>query len=175
MVSGVYYIRNNINNKYYIGQSKNINLRKSKHFSELRHDKHRNRHLQNAFNKYGEKNFSFSLIKACKPKYLNRFEKLYIKIYNSYNNGYNLTIGGELPPIVDKENNPFFNHNHTLESCIQMSNNQNNSTGFFRVYLSEGRYKYRWYENGKRKSISSVDINKLKEKVIDKELPWHKM
>lgn len=33
-------------------------------------------------------------------------------------------------------------------------------------------YKYRYYENGKRKEISSVDMNELKQKVMDNGLEW---
>ena len=48
-------------------------------------------------NKYGIENFTFTLVKACKPQYLNRFEKLYIRIYQTTNDnyGYNKTIGGD--------------------------------------------------------------------------------
>lgn len=171
MISGIYYIKNNINNKYYIGQSVNIKHRKQHHFAELRHNTHRNVYLQNAFNKYSENAFEFKLIKACKPRYLNRFEKMYIKIYDSYNNGYNLTEGGENPPILKGKNNPFYGKKHSDESCLQMSKKQN-STGFFRVYSDGQIYKYRWYENGKRCSISAKDINVLKQKVIERGLKW---
>lgn len=173
MTTGIYYIKNNINQKYYIGQSVNVDKRQQKHFSELRHNKHRNAHLQNAFNKYGESAFEFKLIKACKPQYLNRFEKMYIRAYDTYNNGYNLTIGGEEPPSLQGKNNPFYNKHHSRESCIQMSKNKN-TLGYFRVYYTNGRYKYRWYENGQRKSLSSKNINILKDKVKSKGLPWYK-
>lgn len=171
MISGIYYIKNNINNKYYIGQSLNIKQRKQKHFSSLRHNNHHNSYLQNAFNKYGEDAFEFKLIKACKPRYLNRFEKLYIKTYDSYNNGYNLTEGGENPPVLRGKDNPFHNKHHSHESCLKMSK-KHNSTGFFRVYSDGERYRYRWYENGKKCSISACDIMTLKKKVKEQGLEW---
>lgn len=171
MISGIYYIKNNINNKYYIGQSVNIKKRKQQHLAELRHNNHRNIYLQNAFNKYGEDAFEFKLIKVCKPKYLNRFEKMYVKIYDSYNNGYNLTEGGENPPVLKGEDNPFYQKNHSYESCLQMSK-KHNSTGFFRVYSDGTRYKYRWYEDGKKRSISACDILMLEQKVKEHGLEW---
>lgn len=175
MTVGIYQIKNIKNNKKYIGQSINIEKRKAQHFSELRNNTHINKHLQHAFNKYGENAFIFEIIKACKPRYLNRLEKMYIRIYDTYNNGYNQTKGGDNPPVLIGKNNPFYNKRHSYESCIKMSRN-NNSTGYFRVYYTENRYKYRWYDsNGKRKSLSSVNINKLKEKVMSKGLPWHKI
>ena len=56
MVVGIYCIRNKINNKYYIGQSIDIKNRWKEHKYNLRHNKHVNNKLQNAWNKYGEKN-----------------------------------------------------------------------------------------------------------------------
>ena len=83
MVCGVYKIENKINGLVYIGQSINIKKRWSRHKRELNNNIHGNAHLQRAWNKYGSKSFSFELIKACKPRYLDRFEKLYIRINGS--------------------------------------------------------------------------------------------
>lgn len=172
MTSGIYYIKNLINDKYYIGQSVNIDKRFSQHFSMLRNNNHHNTYLQNAFNKYGAKNFEFKLIKSCKPKYLNRFERVYIKKYDSYNNGYNLTEGGEsFPLVMIGIDNPFYRHSHSDKTCLSLSKKRN-SSGYFRVYQTENTYKYRWHEDGKRKSISSKNIDKLKEKVLAKGLEW---
>ncbi len=33
-------------------------------------------------------------------------------------------------------------------------------------------YRYQYWEDGKRKRIRSVDINRLREKVLDKGLEW---
>jgi len=51
----------------YIGQSKNPKIRKSAHFSLLRHGKHYNKYLQNAWNKYGESNFIFEVVESGIP------------------------------------------------------------------------------------------------------------
>jgi len=61
-VSGIYKITNIANNKSYIGSSINIHKRKISHLNTLRNKKHRNIKLQNAFNKYGEKCFIFSVV-----------------------------------------------------------------------------------------------------------------
>lgn len=94
-ISGIYMIHNTVNNHVYIGQSIDIYTRWRAHINQLDNNTHDNMHLQNAWNKYGEQSFCFKLIKACKQKYLNRFEKLYIKIYDAYNTGYNMTKGGD--------------------------------------------------------------------------------
>lgn len=57
-----------------------------------------------------------------------------------------------------------------------------NTTGYLRVSLdtypnakSGKRYVYRYYNNGKRKSITSVSLEKLKKKVLKKGLKWEKI
>lgn len=59
---GVYQIRCIEENKCYIGSSKDCQERVQKHFSELRLNKHTNKHLQEAFNKYGIDGFIYSIV-----------------------------------------------------------------------------------------------------------------
>jgi len=85
---GIYIIRNLVNNKIYIGSSVNIKRRFSQHKSTLRHNTHRNKHLQNAWNKYGEINFEFVILEhhSYPEKVLGREDKC-IKLYSpEYNN-----------------------------------------------------------------------------------------
>ncbi len=60
--SGIYQIRNLINNKIYIGSSYNLDKRNKTHFKTLKLNTHSNRHLQDSFNIYGEKNFVFEIL-----------------------------------------------------------------------------------------------------------------
>lgn len=191
-ISGIYYIKNIITNKYYIGQSIDIYKRWHRHKSLLNKNKHDNFFLQADWNQYGKNAFVFCIIRSCKKRYLNRFEKLYIKIYNAFDSGYNCTIGGDFNPMESLEirkkvaqsmmgdNNHFYGKKHSLLSEIEMSK-VHNTSGYFRVSKEFGKYKngYRWRyqyydENNKKKAIKSVDIDKLKSKVIDAKLPWIK-
>jgi group I intron endonuclease len=61
-ICGVYCIKNIINNNLYIGSSKNLKLRYFNHKTKLKNNKHENKHLQNAWNLYGEQNFKFYII-----------------------------------------------------------------------------------------------------------------
>ena len=61
IITGIYMIKNTINNKKYIGSSVNIAHRKCTHFRELCSGIHSNEHLQSAFNKYGKENFKLML------------------------------------------------------------------------------------------------------------------
>lgn len=93
-------IKNLVNGKVYVGQSKNsngINYRLAYHKSKLRKGVHPNKHLQASYNKYGEHNFSFSIIEECDISQLNEREIYWIQFYNSLNPkyGFNKTTGGE--------------------------------------------------------------------------------
>src|SRR5229473_3044646 len=94
MTSGIYGIKNTINNKIYIGSSKNIEERFKQHISALNHNKHCNIHLQRSWIKHGEINFEFLIIKECNIEVLFENEEYYIN--NTDNNLlYNLgSVGG---------------------------------------------------------------------------------
>ena len=79
-ISGIYIITNKINGNRYIGSSNNIRRRLWKHRSLLRHNKHENSHLQNAWNKYTENNFIYSILEICEIKNLLDREQYYIDL-----------------------------------------------------------------------------------------------
>ena len=57
MESGIYKIENIINGKLYVGSTNNYIGRRNTHICELKNNKHVNRHLQSAWNKFKENNF----------------------------------------------------------------------------------------------------------------------
>lgn len=61
-ISGIYVIRNVINNKVYIGSAVDLNNRWFSHRNNLINNKHVNKHLQASFNKYGIDNFIFEIL-----------------------------------------------------------------------------------------------------------------
>ena len=94
IITGIYGIKNLINNKIYVGQAEDIYLRWIHHKSDLRGNRHHNCHLQNSWNKYGEINFLFYIIEECKLSELNEKEKYWITQLRTYDgfadcNGYN--------------------------------------------------------------------------------------
>ena len=97
MKAYIYYIINKITGERYVGQTTNFVRRKNEHLSQLKNKTHINKKLQNAWNKYGENNFIVEKIQYdnISKEELNNEEIKYIKQYDSYNNGYNLTIGGD--------------------------------------------------------------------------------
>jgi group I intron endonuclease len=80
MKSGVYIIKNKINNKFYIGSSINIKKRFREHLSSLRNNSHHSKYLQNAFNKHKENNFTFEILEECDSEFLILREQYFIDI-----------------------------------------------------------------------------------------------
>lgn len=62
MISCIYTITNKINGKIYVGKTYNFFNRKSQHKCALRENTHENRHLQRAWNTYGEDSFIFEIL-----------------------------------------------------------------------------------------------------------------
>jgi len=98
MICGIYCIRNKINDKRYVGQSIDIvGTRWRDHKNDLRNDKHENKYLQHAWNKYGEENFAFEVVEMVKKEDLDKREIALIFEYKTFLDrscGYNLTAGG---------------------------------------------------------------------------------
>ena len=59
---GIYKIRNVVNQKFYVGSSNDIKDRFRQHRKLLRGNRHHCKHLQAAWNKYGEECFKFEVV-----------------------------------------------------------------------------------------------------------------
>lgn len=97
--SGVYKIKNILNNKVYVGSSVNIYERWSEHKRELSKNNHHSILLQRAWNKYGEENFEFNVLEKCNESELLDKEQYYLDLYVAYdkNKGYNIARHSSAP------------------------------------------------------------------------------
>lgn len=86
MVMAIYQITNTQNGKRYIGSSIDYRERVRGHLFHLREGKHHSKHLQRAYDKYGENAFKFSILKVVtkkekiveiEQKYLDEFKPEY--------------------------------------------------------------------------------------------------
>lgn len=92
---GIYSITNIKNNKKYIGQSANIELRWITHLVDSINNMN---HLliDQAMHGLGNYNFKLEILEECTLEELNNKEKYYIEKYNTiYPNGYNIKEGGK--------------------------------------------------------------------------------
>ncbi len=92
MTQGIYSIFLGEYNKYYIGHSTSIEIRKGSHLSMLRNNKHYNYKLQNAYNK--TQIFELDIIDVCDKINLYTLEDYYIQEFDAINIGYNITSAG---------------------------------------------------------------------------------
>ena len=93
---GIYKITNTIDNKCYIGQSVDIKARWRSHKYEAQTGESQ-LPLYAALREYGIDAFKFEVLEKCslKQEILDEREHYWIEYYNSYNNGYNSTLGGQ--------------------------------------------------------------------------------
>lgn len=94
---GIYRITNIITGENYVGQSKDIERRWQEHDDMLLNNKHHSKKLQNAFNIYGPYVFIKTVVKIYNvydKECLNRDERMYIQVFNSYYRGYNMKRDG---------------------------------------------------------------------------------
>ena len=92
----IYKITNTINGKSYIGQTiQNVKERFYQHCATKCSKAVSNMAIHRAIKKYGKSNFTVEVIEEIDSTNLNDRERYWIKYYNSYNNGYNSTKGGQ--------------------------------------------------------------------------------
>jgi group I intron endonuclease len=116
-IYSIYKATNTVNGKCYIGFDSNYPKRKDQHIKQaLRGNGH---HLHNAIRKYGSDCFVWEIIYQSKDldHTLNVMESYFIGQYNSYIEGYNMTLGGE----------GAIGRLHTEESKRKMSESQKKS------------------------------------------------
>lgn len=147
--SGIYRIRNTINNKCYYGSAINLDKRwKYEHLRALQLKKHYNDHLQNAWNKYGEENFIFEVIEHIvdRAALLSREQHYLDTVSPEYNISKYATGGSGVKSdetkrkiserkkawwqknkgITTGEKHPFFGKHHELETRKRMAMNRKN-------------------------------------------------
>lgn len=94
---GIYIIKNKINNKVYVGKSVNIQARWYAHKYSSESEKAQDHYtkIHQAMKLLGKDNFYYEILELCSYLELSDREKYWISYYDSYKNGYNMTLGGE--------------------------------------------------------------------------------
>ena len=141
MIFNIYVITCLVTNKQYVGKTSNINTRLKEHIRNALKHSHNNHHLYNAIKKYGSNNFITKSIYSSKDnEHILNLEKYFIREYDTYQNGYNMTYGGEgiigykhseitknkISEIKNKnyvkKNHPMYGKHHDKETKLKISN-----------------------------------------------------
>ena len=109
--SGVYAIEHRPSGRLYVGSSVKIKSRWASHLCDLRKGKHHSRHLQSAWNKYGESAFAFRVLLWCDPQSRFKYEQACIEAFDVVSNGFNCT------PVAGSR----FGSKHTEETKKKLS------------------------------------------------------
>lgn len=181
-MSGIYGIENIKNGKWYVGQAVNRQKRINQHRWLLRNGKHANKELQNDWNLFGEKSFSFVKLEQCDLGHLSERERFWVDEKNAFLNGYNQTEGGlgqpgRVMPEEERrwrsekysgEGNPFYGKKHTEASRKKMSEAQSgeNHVNYGKHLSEETRHKISEAHKGMRHSEETkqklAEVNKGK-------------
>lgn len=166
-MTGIYKIKNKLNNMVYIGESLNIEERWNRHKQDLREGKHHSYKLQQDYNLCGEDNFTYEVIEeidsnlkvGVRQLLCLIYEDKYIKQYNSVERGYNLEY--TLQRVLDGKRG-VFSEKEIKDSHIKMLENmiinlkRNNG-----IYISSKRAN-------KRKNNNISCLFQIRNIVLDK-------
>ena len=190
---GIYCYKDKKNNKIiYIGKDSHIDKNK-RHKAHINKKNFSDQQINRVLQKNSER-YEYIVLKnnLSSEEEMNKEEINLIALYNPL---FNFTKGGKsnIPDErakknmsinhanMSKENNPFFGKKHSIESKKRMSQRKN-KTGFFRVSKNKRKeykkgfvWKYAYYENNKRKFLSSTSLEELERKVKEKNLKWEKI
>lgn len=183
---GIYKIENLINHHCYIGQSVNISKRWRSHkvAAYNTNDSRYEYPIYKAIRKYGLSNFSFEVLEECSKEKLNEREIYWIEYYNSWQNGYNQTPGGDnvgnktfklSKEQVEEIKTRLMNLDDSIETNFSLAKEYNVSDDTIRA-INHGRV---WYDEkltyplhnfstttGRTKRKCIYKYNKNKDKVV---------
>jgi len=146
---GIYMLTNLINNKIYIGQTRDIKRRNR----DYKKNNPSNAELKEDISNYGFVNFKFEVLEYCEEMFLNNLEKKYIKEFDAINKGYNKKNGGcgggrhsekskklmsqngkgkhpwnkenseKMSKLFSGKGNPFYGKHHSIETIKKIKEN----------------------------------------------------
>lgn len=150
-----------INDKKYIGQTyQNYKDRWRDHIKEsfCENAPGYNFHFHRAIRKYGKENFNWEIIEVINSesldnlrKELDKLEIHYIKLYDSYHNGYNSTEGGDTSKIEQKRVVSYTEYGDILRNF----DNVNEASAYYNIkkeiiWTICGRFQYYTLYNNKK-------------------------
>lgn len=120
---GIYKILNTETDHFYIGSAVDLGRRKTRHFSELRNQKHNNPRLQAAWNKYGEEKFVFLVLELVANRAdLYLAEDRWLSGHPGASYCYNIGMAAISPMLgMCGEKSPTWGYRHTLDAKAKIA------------------------------------------------------
>ena len=147
-MTGIYKITNQLTGKSYVGQSVDIIGRQRRNRS---HAQFEIKPLYCFIRKYGIENFKFEVIEECTVEKLNEKEIYWIAYFDTYNNGYNQTTGGQGSP-----NNIVKLTNEEITEIIDKLQNSNITQRELAYQYNVGEDTISEINNGKTRVQSNI-------------------
>lgn len=101
-MTGIYLLINSATDKVYVGSSVDIRQRWMEHTSALNREIHKNKYLQNAWNKHADI-FEFVVVEECSPEKLLEIEQLWLDATKDFNYNLSPIAGNTLGKIQSEE------------------------------------------------------------------------
>lgn len=131
MKGTLYVITNKINGKKYIGKTyKTIEERFEEHKRDSRKPKNYNRKLYKDFCIFGDHNFKIEEIGMFEDGILEEKEIEYISKYDTYENGYNQTLGGDGKRCIKYTDEELIGLYHSLGTIKKVSEHTGHDAGW---------------------------------------------
>ena len=169
--SGIYKITCTPTQKYYYGSSEDIHKRWYFHKWALRRNEHDNRHLQFAWNKYGEATFQIEVVQLVPAAHLLEVETVYLNEHVGRAECFNLALDATAPMRGRKHSEATksrmtetrIGKHRSEETCRKIGEAQLGSNHhFFGKHLSE-EHRRKIGEAGKGKHPSIETRQKMSE------------
>lgn len=166
----VYKIINTVNNKFYVGSTKNFVRRKGQHLSELRRGVHHSIVLQRAWDKYGESNFIFVIHSThiSRDEMLEEEQKYILSAeYNSCSSVYKVADTG-IPIVQFSLNGEYIKE---WESALEASTSLNLNAGDITQCCKGKKYRvgqfYFGYKENPAPRKSQITPEEIRRRNID--------
>lgn len=157
-----YIYKVSINDKVYIGQTlQHYTKRRYDHEWALKNNKHYNKHLQRAFNKYKE--IDFEVVEECNEINIDDRESYWIELYRSCNRkyGFNIESGGNLNKTVSEETKKILSE-HFKKIRVGEGNPM-----FGRSLSQERKDEIRLMNRGSSDKLTEDDVKNIKLSLIN--------
>ena len=133
--------------------------------------------IKRAIHKYGKENFTIEVIEKCDQQLLNEREKYWINYYDSYEKGYNSTLGGQdytkMPKLIKKSTEIVELYNEGF-SLREIANEYNVDHATIKLLLTRNNVPlrntrtYKLSEEQRQDIINSINKGTSRKEIMNK-------